>query len=435
MQNNLETLGRLERRLTMAVPTETIEREVEQRLKKLSRSVRMHGFRPGKVPLKIVALQYGPQVRSEVIGDEVQKIFDAAVKENNLRVAGYPRIERKEDIGDDKHIAFSAIFEVYPEVVLGDVSGAKIERLALAIGDIDVDKTVEIMRKQRVTYAAADRAAQLGDRVTLDFTGAIDGAEFSGSKGSNVALVLGENRMLPDFEANIAGLPAAQSKTFSLNYPADYGVKEIAGKTAVFDITMNKVEAPRLPEVDAEFAKSLGVADGDLGKMRVEVRANVEREVKKRVESDLKQKVMQALLDTTKLDLPKSLVDMETKRLVQSARADLESRGIRMEQVPINPEVFEGQAQRRVALGIVVGELVRAHNLAGTPEQIRALVDDYAQTYEQPNEVVKWVYSQPERLNEFEGLAVEANVIKWVLENVKVENKAITFDELMGKAG
>ncbi|OGA05989.1 MAG: trigger factor [Betaproteobacteria bacterium RIFCSPLOWO2_02_FULL_64_12] len=434
MQSNLETLGRLERRLTMAVPTEAIEREVEQRLKKLSRSVRLHGFRPGKVPLKIVARQYGPQVRSEVIGDEVQKIFDATVKENNLRVAGYPRIERSKESGDDKHIAFSATFEVYPEVVLGDVSSAKIERFALEVGGAEIDKTIEIMRKQRVTYDAAERAAQTGDRVTLDFTGTIDGAEFPGNKGSEVALVLGENRMLPDFESNIAGLSASQTRTFPLKYPEDYGVKEIVGRTAVFDIAMRKVEAPRLPEVDAEFAKSLGVADGDLGKMREEVKANVEREVKKRVEADLKQKVMQALLDTTKLDLPKSLVELETQRLVQSARADLESRGIRMEQLPINPEVFEAQAQRRVALGIVVGELVRAHNLAAMPAQVRALVDEYAQTYEQPTEVVKWIYSQPERLREFEGLALEANVIKWVLENVKVEDKVVTFDELMGKA-
>lgn len=434
MQANLETLGRLERRLTMAVPTETVDREVEQRLKKLSRTVRMHGFRPGKVPIKIVAQQYGPQVRSEVIGDEVQKIYDAAVRENNLKVAGYPRIERKEGEGDDKHLAFSATFEVYPEVKLGELSGTRIERLVTRVGDAEVDKTLEILRKQRVTYHEAGRPAQKGDRVIVDFKGTIDGAEFSGNKGTGVALVIGESRMLPDFETGVIGMAAGEHRSFPLRYADDYAVKEIAGKTAVFEVAMQRVEAPKLPEADAQFAKSLGVADGDLARMREEIKANVEREVKKRVEGDLKQKVMQALIDTTSVELPRSLVELETQRMVQATRSDMESRGIRMEQVPINPEAFEAQARRRVALGIIIAELVRAKTLAAPPEQVKSLVEDYAQTYEQPAEVVKWVYSQPERLGEFEGLALEANVIKWVLDNARVEEKSIDFNELMGHA-
>jgi len=433
MQTSIEALSRLERRLNMAVPAEQIDREVEHRLRKLSRTVRMDGFRPGKVPLKIVAQHYGLQVRSEVIGDAVQKAFSAVVQEQKLKVAGYPRIERKEG-GDEKQLTFSATFEIYPEVKLGDLSAVKIQRPAHAVDDADVDRTIEILRKQRVSWEAAGRASQTGDRVTVDFTGRIDGNEFPGGKGSAMAVVIGEGRVLPDFEAGLTGVSADERKIFPVAFPADYPGKEIAGKSASFEVGVQKVEAPKLPEVDAAFAKSLGVSDGDIVKMREEVKANVEREVKKRVEGEIKQKVMQALIDSATLELPKSLVEIELQRVVQQARADLEARGVKLERLPVNPEALEGQARRRVTLGLILGELVKSHELGAKPEQVRALVTDHAQTYEQPFEVVRWVYSEPQRLNEFEGLAVETNVVNWVLEHAKVEDKAISFDELMGAA-
>jgi trigger factor len=433
MQTNIETLGKLERRLSMAVPAEQIEREVEQRLRKLSRTVRMDGFRPGKVPLKIVAQQYGPQVRSEVIGDAVQKAFTEVVKEKNLRVAGYPRIERREG-GDDKQLAFSATFEIYPEVKLGDLAAVKIQRPVHPVDDADVDRTVEILRKQRVTWESVARASQAGDRVTVDFIGRIDGAEFPGGKGSGMAVVLGEGRMLPDFESALAGVRVTEQKTFPVHFPADYAGKEVAGKTAAFDVIVSKVEEPKVPELGPDFAKALGVADGDIAKMREEVRSNVELEVKKRVESDLKQKVMQTLIDSTTLELPKSLVEMELQRMLQQTRAELEARGLKLEKLPVDPAALEERAKRRVALGLIVGELVREQSLGAKPEQVRALVTEHAQTYEQPFEVVKWIYSDPQRLSEFEGLAVEANVVKWVLERAKVEDQAIGFEALMGAA-
>ena len=434
MQTNFETLSALERRLTMAVPVDSIEREVDDRLRKLSRTVRMPGFRPGKVPVKLVAQQYGPQVRSEVIGEAVQKAFEDAVREKNLRVAGNPRIEPQKDGTETGKLAFSATFEIYPEFKLGDLSSARIQRPTLTVGDAEVEHTLEILRKQRVQYAEVARAAKPGDRVTVDFAGNIGGVEFSGGKASDATLVLGEGRMLPDFETGLNGIAPGESRTFPVSFPADYGAKEVAGKNATFEVTVKKVEEPKLPELDAEFARSLGVADGDLAKMRAEVKANVEREVKKRIESDIKQKVMQALLDSTQIELPKSLVEIEIQRLQQQARADLESRGVKMDQVPLNPEVFEIQAKRRVALGLIIGEMVKQHGVAATPAQVRSLVDDFAQTYEQPSEVVKWFYSEAKRLAEFEGLALESNVVKWVLGNAKVEDQAVTFDELMGKA-
>jgi len=434
MQTSLENLGTLERRLNMAVAVEEIEQQVGERLKKLSRTLRMAGFRPGKVPMKLVAQQYGPQVRSEVIGDAVQKSFSDAVREQNLKVAGYPRIEPKAGEADAKSIEFSATFEVYPEVVPGDIAASTIERAALVIGDAEVDKTLQILRKQRQHFHAVERPAAVGDRVTADFLGKIDGAEFNGGKASDFVFVLGEKQMLPEFEANALGLAAGGSKTFALTFPADYHGKDVAGKVASFDLSVKLVEEAHLPEVDAEFARSLGVDDGDLAKMRAEIKANIEREVKKRVQSDLKNKVMQALLDATKIELPKALVEMETQRLVQATRSDLEARGMKIEQLPINPEMFEKQAQRRVSLGLIIAELVQAHGLAAKPEQVRALVAEQAESYEQPDEVVKWVYSQPQRLSEMESLALEDNVVAWVLAHAKVEEKSVNFDEFMGKA-
>lgn len=434
MQTSLENLGQLERRLNMAVPVDEIEKQVDERLTKLSRTLRMAGFRPGKVPLKLVTRQYGPRVRSEVIGDAVQKAFSDAVREQNLKVAGYPRIEPKPGETDAKSIEFSATFEIYPEVVPGDIGESRIERPALTVGDAEVDKTLEILRKQRRHFHQVERPIAAGDRVTADFLGKIDGVEFAGGKASDFVFVPGEKQMLPEFEANALGLAAGGSKAFELTFPADYHGKDVAGKSASFQLSVKLVEEPHLPEVDAEFARSLGVADGDLAKMRAEIQANIEREVKKRTQADIKNKVMQVLLDATKIDLPKALIEMETQRLVQATRADLEARGMKIEQLPLNPEMFEQQARRRVSLGLIMAELVKEHDLAAKPEQVRAMVEEQAESYEHPDEVVKWLYSQPQRLSEMESLVLEDNVVAWVLDHAKVGDKAVNFDEFMGKA-
>jgi len=417
----------------MAVPVAEIDRQVDERLKKLARNVRLPGFRPGKVPLKIVAQQYGPQVRSEVIGDAVQKGFTEAVRDQNLRVAGYPRIERKEGAPEGE-LQFSATFEIYPEIPLGDLGGVTIERPTLTVGEAEVEKTLEVLRKQRTRYEATQHAAVKGDRVAVDYVGTIDGVAFAGGQATDFAFVLGEGRLLPDLEGAITGLAVGASKTVPVTFPADYQAKDVAGKTASFDVTLKKAEAPHLPEVDAEFAKSLGVADGDLQKMRAEIKANVEREVKTRLGERLKAKAMQALAETTRLDLPKALVDLEIERLVAGARGELQARGLKMENVPIDPRLFEDQAKRRVALGLIVAELVKRFELGAKPEQVRKLVEEHAESYEQPTEVVKWFYTQPERLAEFDGAAVEANVVDWVLKQARVVDKPVSFDELMGRA-
>jgi len=432
MAASMESLGALERRLQMSVPMAQLEREVDERLKKLARNVKLPGFRPGKVPMKIVEQTYGAQVRNEVTGDAVQKAFTDAVKEANLKVAGAPRIEAKQDSPPAGALEFSATFEVYPEFKVGNLAGGSIERPQVAVDDAAIDKTVDILRKQRTTYARAERAAQDGDRLTVDFDGTIAGEPFQGGKAAGFAFVLGEGRMLPEFETAARGMAAGESKSFALTFPEDYHGKDVAGKSASFALALKQVDEPRLPALDAEFAKALGVADGDLGKMRVEVRQNVEREVKKRVEARLKQQALDALLGATPLELPKALVGQETRELVQRAAADLQARGVKLEKLPLDPQAFEAAARRRVALGLIIAELARAEKLQPKPAEVRALIEQEAASYESPAEVVKWFYMQPQRLSEMEGLALEGNVVNWVLAKAKVIDKAVPFDELMG---
>ncbi len=423
----------LERRIDMTVQMAEIDKDVEQRLKKMARTVKMPGFRPGKVPFKMVVQQYGPQARSEAIGEAVEKAFGIAVREQNLRVAGYPRIEPKAG-GDATRLEFSAIFEVYPEVKLAGVADKTIERPRIEVGEAEVDKTLEVLRKQRTTFSAVERAAAKGDRVVIDFTGKLNGEVFQGGQATDYPVVLGEGRMLPDFESGIVGLKADGSRTFDLTFPADYQVTELAGKQVSFDVTVKGVEAPQLPAVDAEFAKSLGIEDGDVAKMRAEIRANLENELKKRTKARIKEQAMQALLDANPLEVPKTLIEQESGSMAEAARQDLANRGVDIKNMPVDAAWFTTQAERRVKLGLIIAEVVQAHGLHAKPEQVRALIDEQAQSYEQPEEVVRWYYSQPQRMAQVEALAIEENVVDWVVANAQTTDKAASFDELMGNA-
>lgn len=427
------TPSALERRIEMTVALAEIDREVDKRLKQMSRTVKMAGFRPGKVPMKMVAQQYGPQARSEAIGAAVERAFGEQVRAQNLRVAGYPSIEPRAGTKDGE-MAFSAVFEVYPDIALGDVSGQTIEKAGLTVGDAEVQKTLDVLRKQRTVYEPADRPSQKEDRLTIDFTGRKDGEEFAGGKATDYAVMVGGGMMLPDFEKQLEGVKAGDSRSFDVAFPADYHAADLAGKTVQFDMLVKKVEAPTLPALDAAFAKSLGVADGDTEKMMAEVRTNLEREVKKRLQGRVKERVMEVLLAVNPIDVPKALVEAESQQMAEAARRDLESRGMGARNVPVEPSWFTDQAVRRVKLGLILAELVKAKDLHAKPEQVRAIVDDFAATFEDPKEVVRWYYSQPQRLAEAEALALENNVVDWVLAAAQVTEKAIGFDELMGNA-
>jgi trigger factor len=432
MQASLETLSSLERRLQISFPLDEVKAEIESRLKRLARTAKIHGFRPGKVPMRIVEQQFGGQVRQEVLGDAVQKTFGEAVREKKLRVAGFPRIELKSADDSAAHIEYTATFEVYPELTIDNLAGLKIERPVTAVSEPDVDKTVEILRKQRTEYEPTQAAAANGDQVRMDYRGTIDGQPFDGGSAEGQQVLLGEGRLLPDFERNLMGLRAGESHTFALTFPSDYHGKEVAGKTAQFEVKVTEVSKPKVPELDAGFAKALGIQDGDLGRMREEVKANLEREVKRRVESRLKDRVMKALVDNVSVELPKALVDMEVERLTHNTRHDLEARGLKADQFPLPREAFETEAKRRVQLGLIIGELVRSNGLEAKPEKIKAVVAEFAKSYEKPEEVVRWYYQQPERLREVESMVLEDNVVQWVLGQARVEDTAVGFDELMG---
>ncbi len=430
MQMTLETLGQLERRLHVAVPIEQIEGEVQKRLARLAKTVKVAGFRPGKVPLKMVAQQYGPQVRSDVITDTVQSSLNDAIRAQNLRVAGYPRIEPKQAAADDQ-FEFSAVFEVYPEITLGDLSGIKVMRPVADVGAADVEHTLDILRQQNVRYELVERSARSKDRAMVDFSGKIDGVEFPGGQAKNFAITIGAGRMLPEFDDALTGMAAGETKTFTLVFPPDYHGGEVAGKTAAFSLTVHSVSAPLLPEIDAEFARKFGIASGSIDELRTEITANLTLELKRKIEAALKQQVMQALRSASQLVTPRSLVDLEAENLWRRTAEEMKQRGARDSDLPTSADIFRPQAEERVALGLILNEIVRVNLLHPKPEQIRALVAEAAQSYEQPDAVIRWHYEKPERLNDFEAAAVEHNVIEWALGRAQVEDQAMTFSALM----
>ena len=431
----VETLDKLERKITLNMPVDAVQSEVSARLRKMARTVKMDGFRPGKVPLNVVTQRYGYSVHYEVMNDKVGEAFAAAATEAKLRVAGQPSITEATGAAEG-FMAFDAVFEVFPEVVIGDLSSAEVETVTAEVSDAAIDKTIDILRKQRRTFSQRphDAAAQDGDRVTVDFAGKIDGEAFEGGKADDFQFILGDGQMLKEFEEATRGMKHGESKTFPLAFPAEYHGKDVAGKTADFLVTVKKVEAAHLPEVDNALATVLGIADGTVDGLRADIRKNLQREVKARLLARNKQVVMDALVAKAELELPKASVQSEVERLVEGARADLKQRGIKdADKAPIPAELFTAQAERRVRLGLVVAELVRAHQLHATPEQIKSHIEELAASYEQPAEVMRWYQSDNRRMAEVESMVIENNVTAYVLSQLKVTEKAIGFDELMGQ--
>ncbi len=434
MQASIETLGTLERRLKVAVPLDQINAEVDNRLKRLQRTVKLAGFRPGKVPIKVVARQFGSQVRQEVLGDMVERTFGEAVREKNLRVAGLPRIEAKPAGETQEQFEFTATFEVFPEIELGELSGHSIARPVVAVGDADVEKTVVVLRRQRTTYEPVERAAARSDLVLIDYQGRIDGVPFEGGEAKGQAVTLGEGRLLPEFEAALEGVSADETRSFELTFPKDYHDQDVAGKKAEFTVTLHKVQEAKVPALDMDFARALGISDGSLDRMRADVRANLEREVRRRVRQNTKDQALKVLLDASKFEVPKALIEAETDRLAANMLENLRGRGMAAESVNIPREAFEPEARRRVSIGLVLNELVRREGIKAEPEQIRAVIDEYAQSYEEPEEVVRWYYQSPERVREVEAVVLENNVVEWVLGRVNLTDRDTPFDELMGGA-
>ena len=435
MQPVVETLSGLERRVELSVSMADVEKEVQAQLKRVSRTAKVAGFRPGKVPMSMLERTHAPGIRYDVINTQVGQAFEKAVVDSGLRVAGAPKLEPKTEGTPEDVLAFTATFEVYPEVSVPDLTSLSVKRAACAVSDVEVQRTVDILRKQRATYNPVDRTAQDEDRITLDFAGTIDGVPFDGGKAENFPFVLGQGRMLPEFETAVRGMKAGESKTFPLAFPADYGGKEVAGKTAEFNIKVNEVAEPVLPAVDAEFAKSLGQAEGDVDKLLADIRNNIEREVKVRTLARTKNSVMDALAEVAKFDIPASLLESETQSRIQAAREELKQRGMPdADKMPIPADVFKPEAERRVKLGLLVSELVKQAQLQAKPEQVRAKIEEFAQNYEQPAQVVSYYLSDRNRRAEIEAIVLEDNVVAHVLGQAKVTEDTVPFEQIMGTA-
>ena len=421
----------LERNITVSVPIEQIEAEIATRLKKLARTVKMQGFRPGHVPLKMVERTYSPQVRYEVLNDSVLKQFDAAVKGQNYRVAGYPRFQPVQAPQGATSMEYTATFEVYPEVEVGELSSRAVKKPQTQVTDANVEATITTLRKQRAKYNRVARAAKNDDLVNIDFEGLIAGQPFQGNKASNFTVILGEKRMLPDFEAAIEGMKEGESKTFPLTFPQDYA-DEVKGKTADFTITVNQVAEPELPALDAELARSLGVDGGDVEQLKREVRENIQKEVEKRIKQSVKEQVMQNLTESATFEIPRSLLDSEIARMQEQAVEDLKKRGMTTQDLTLPAELFAERATNRLKLSILVTELVRRNNLHPKPEQVRKAIEAHAESFEQPDQLVRWYYGDPARLAEVEVLVMEDNVVEWAMGKMKVEETPTDFDDLMG---
>jgi len=430
MQTPREISNSLERNIELSVSREKVEAEVSQRLKRLAPKIKVQGFRPGKVPMKIVTQQYGHQVEHEVLGELLQQQFSENVRQQNYRIAGVPNFESRNSGTDNLNYEFYATFEIYPDVELGDLSSITINKPVLQIGDAEVQKTLDILRKQQTSYVPVDRPAQTGDRVNINYRGSLEGKSFTGGQADDYSVILGNGHLLEDFEKSIPGMNREEEKTFDMTFPEDYSGKEVAGKKVTFTIKLNKVEAPQLPEIDSKFAKSLGIEDGDIEKMQSEIKANLQREATQRIRIKLKEQVMQSLLDKISIEIPKILVQQEIDRLIEEVQNTRAARGFPRNS-NLQRDTFLEKAERRIKLGLILSKLIETHELSVKPEQVRSFINEHAQSYENPEQVVKWHYASPERLKEVESFVLEDNAVSWILDKANIVDQNVTFDELM----
>ena len=427
MQVSVEATGSLDRKMTVQVPSERVENEVDNRLKNLARRVRLDGFRPGKVPLKVVRQRYGAGVYQEVLSEVLQESYREAVQQEGLEPAGSPSIEPK-SVENGQPIEFVASFQVFPEIEIADLSGVDIERPVAEIGDEDIDRVIDSLREQNKEWHAVERAATSGDRVTLDFLGKLDGEAFEGGQAEDFQVEIGSGRLLEEFENQLEGVQPGEEKTIEVTFPEDYPAEVLKGRTATFDITVTTVEEARLPDVDAAFAEKFGIEDGSVEKLREDVRSNMERELNQALKSKIKQQVMDALVERHGFDLPEALVKSEINRL----REDAEKRFGGAEQTqPLPDSLFEEEAKRRVRLGLVLRHLIDDKGFEVDRERVEQELDNMAATYEDPEEVKQYYRTQPQAMQNLESIVLEDQVVDWVVEQGNVTDKPTTFQDVM----
>jgi len=434
MAVNVETISTLERRMTISVPLQPLEAQIKQRLGQISKTAKFAGFRPGKAPMGLVNQQYGNQIRDEIYSGAVEKSFSDAIEENKLRVAGYPNIEHKPFVEAATNLEYKATFEVFPEVTLSDFTKLKIERPILEVGDADIKKTLDVLVKQRVSFAPVKRAAKKGDQINVTLKASIDDKVVESTGDTGIDLILGEGGRVVSFDDELAGSKAGTTKKFEITYPADHNPEQLAGKTVAYEVTYITVSEPKFPDIDADFAKSLGIEDGDIVKMKAEIGESLKQEVVKRVSAKVKEQVFQALVEASDLEVPRVLLGTEINRMMETTAQNLKQRGADLGNVKLEPAMFEDQAKRSTKLRLILGELINKNGLHATADQIRVMVDVFAQSFERPSDVVTWYYADPKRLDEPAALATEENAVTFVLSRAKVTDKKVKFDDLMGNA-
>ena len=431
MATAVETLSNLERRITVKVPVEPLQKEMSTRFQRLTRTAKVPGFRPGKAPLKMIEQQYGPQVKEEVFAEAIETSFGQAIQENKLRVIGMPNIQHKPLNQVHEEFEYTATFEVFPEVTLGDFKAVSIEKPEAQITDKDVNKTIDVILKQRAQFIESSDASAKGDRLTLTLTSFINDKQVETTGYKPIQIILGDDSRFAIFDDHLVGGKASESKTFEVNYPETHNPKELAGKKVQYNVNFILVAKPKLPEVNGQFAQSLGVADGNVDKMREEIKQSLEQELDKRVQIKLKEQVFTQLLDICKVDLPKALINVEINRMAQSTYANLKQRGADLKQFKLEPSMFEDQAKKTCKLRLVLAEIVDKNSLRASPDQIKAMVNEFALNFDDTEEAIQWFYAEPSRLEEPTALATEVNVVEWFMTQCKVQNKKTTFDDLM----
>ncbi len=431
MATAVETLSNLERRITVKVPVEPLQQEMSSRFQRLTRTAKVPGFRPGKAPLKMIEQQYGPQVKEEVFTEAIETSFGQAIQENKLRVVGMPNIQHKPLNQVKEDFEYTATFEVFPDVTLGDFKAISIDKPDAQITDKDVNKTIDVLLKQRAQFIESKEASAKGDRLTLTLTSFINDKQVETTGDKPIQIILGDDSRFAIFDDHLVGEKAGESKTFEVNYPETHNPKELAGKTVKYNVNFILVAKPKLPEVNSQFAQSLGVLDGNVDQMRDEIKQSLEQELDKRVKIKLKEQVFTQLLEVCNADLPKALINLEINRMAQSTYANLKQRGADLKQFKLEPAMFEDQAKKTCKLRLVLAEIVDKNNLRASADQIRAMVNEFALNFDDTEEAVQWFYAEPSRLEEPTALATEVNVVEWFITQCKVQNKKTTFDELM----
>jgi len=431
MQVSVESTGALERRMRVEVPEDRIEGEIEKRLQSLTRTIKIDGFRKGKVPMNVIKQRHGQQVRFEVLGEVMQSTYSEALTAEKLRPAGEPSIEQEGEV-TDKGLSYTATFEIYPEVTINPVSKIAVDLPTCKVTDADVDKMVETLRSQQSTFKETDRKAAMGDQVNLDFEGFLNDEKFDGGEAKGFDIELGSNRFIAGFEEGLVDLKAGESKSLDLEFPTPYQNKDLEGKAVRFDVVVNTVSEPELPELDDEFFKRYGVEEGGVDALKTNIRENMERECDQRVKNQAKSRVLDALYDENPFELPQSLVNGETGQLMESAKKRLAEQGLPPEQLDsLDKDTFVNEAKKRVALGLLMSEIIKTNEMTADPAKVRTMVESIGANYEDPAAFVQYYYADQSRLAEIQSMVLEEEVVSWIVEQAKVTPEPITFDVLM----